>query len=266
METGRPYLMPNKNNSIAFAGSSIHLFVNGFSFCTPSKTEFVPTPSGTDDFKTGLIDLLAFYPKETFDKTQIISYHQPSTFVPNAFFDKKLLPNYLRFQGKIPKDFNLSFDVLEDVNQVNIHAYPKKEFEIIHQQIPTANFYHFNTLLYREVSERSKSEDKEFQLFIHLQKGSVDLYLKQHSTIVFQNHFEIKNEDEFLYYTFFVVEQYELSSDQFEMLFFGEIPFFETYYHAIKQYHPSVHFEASKTCSILDLEQHPAPFFAQSFK
>ena len=93
--------MPNKNNSITLTDSSIHLFVNGFSFCTPSKIEFIPTPDGDEDFKSALTELLGFYPKGTFEKAQIISYHQPSTFVPANFFVFFLLPNYLRFLGQV---------------------------------------------------------------------------------------------------------------------------------------------------------------------
>ena len=76
--------MPNKNNSITLTDSSIHLFVNGFSFCT-FQNRIYPTPDGDEDFKSALTELLGFYPKGTFEKAQIISYHQPSTFVQQFF-------------------------------------------------------------------------------------------------------------------------------------------------------------------------------------
>ena len=69
----------------------------------------------------------------------------------------------------------------------------------------------------------------------------------------------------FLYYVFFVVEQYKLSPAHFEIVFFGEIATFESYYLGIKEYHHNIRFEASKTNNSFNMDQHPAPFFAQPF-
>ena len=105
--------MPSKNKSIALTNSSIHLFVNGFSFYTPSRTEFNPITENIGDFESVLEELLNFYPKEMFSGTQIISYHQPSTFVPIKFFDKNLLKNYLQILGNFDDNSALNFDLLK---------------------------------------------------------------------------------------------------------------------------------------------------------
>lgn len=265
METGRLFLMPNKNSTIQHSSSSIHLFVNGFSFCTPSKTEFVPLTENIEDFKSTLKDLLLFYPKSTFTQTQIVCYHQPSTFVPKAFFDKKLLSNYVKFLGTLDAHSALNYDELEEEKQVNVYSYPKTILEILNQNLENATFCHYNSLLYREVTSLAASSNKKQHLFVHLQKGAMDLYLCENSTVIFQNHFSIQNEDEFLYYVFFVVEQYKLSTADFEIVFLGKITAFESYYRGINEYHDFIRFETSKTSSLLIMDQHPAPFFAQLF-
>ena len=257
--------MPSKNKSITSTDSSIHLFEEGFSFCASSKTEFIPTPNGDQDFKSALIELLDFYPKGTFEKTKIVSYHQPSTFVPTVFFNKKLLPNYLRFLGKINIDSVINFDELKEEHSVNIYALPKSKLEIINNEITESSLYHYNSFLYSEVSVLSKVPEKGHQLFVHLQQGGMDLYLTKEESILFQNHFRIKNEDEFLYYLFFVVEQYKLSSESFQIIFLGQIRAFDNYYKAIAQFHSNIRFEENETCCSLEMEQHPAPFFAQSY-
>ena len=230
MEIGRLFLMPSKNKSIALTNSSIHLFVNGFSFCTPSRTEFTPFTKNICDFESALEELLNFYPKGMFSGTQIISYHQPSTFVPVKFFDKNLLKNYLHILGNIDENSGLNFDLLKEESQVNVYSYPKIILEILNQQINNATLYHYNSLLYREVNKLSNFSEKEYQLYIHLQKDAMDLYLTKNSCVIFRNHFGIQNKDEFLYYVFFVVEQYKLSSDQFEIVFLGKITAFKKYY------------------------------------
>jgi hypothetical protein len=258
--------MPNKNNSIAQTDTSIHLFVNGFSFCTPSKTEFIPTPEGEEDFKSAWTELLSFYPKGTFDQAQLISYHQPSTFVPAQFFDQQLLPNYLRFLKKLESNAVLNFDEIKNHATVNVYALPKVSLEIINSELSENRLCHYNTLLYTEVKALSASASKPYQLFIHLQQGAMDLYLTKESDIVFQNHFSIKNEDEFLYYVFFVVEQYKLNSNAYQIVFLGQIARFERHYKAITLYHSNIRFEESESCSSLEIDQHPAPFFAQSYR
>ena len=82
--------------------------------------------------------------------------------------------------------------------------------------------------------------------------------------IIFRNHFGIQNKDEFLYYVFYVLEQYKLSSDQFEIVFLGKITAFKTYYQSIKEFHQIIRFEDRKVCNKIDIDQHPAPFFAKS--
>ena len=264
METGRLFLMPSKNKSIALTNSSIHLFVNGFSFYTPSRTEFIPITNNIGDFESALEELLNFHPKEMFSGTQIISYHQPSTFVPIKFFDKNLLKNYLQILGNINENSGLNFDLLKEESQVNVYSYPKIILEILNQHINNATLYHYNSLLYREVNKLSNFSEKNCQLYIHLQKDAMDLYLTKNSYVIFRNHFGIQNKDEFLYYVFFVVEQYKLSPDQFEIVFLGKITAFKKYYQSIKEFHQIIRFEDREICNKIDIDQHPAPFFAKS--
>jgi hypothetical protein len=127
--------MPNNNKYIPFNKSSIHLFENGFTFFTYSKTEFIPITENISDLKSSLQELFSFYPKGTFSKTQIITYHQPSTFVPVRFFDKNLLPKYLQLLGNFDKDSALNFDMVEKENQVNVYTYPKAILKILNQNL-----------------------------------------------------------------------------------------------------------------------------------
>ena len=64
--------MPNKNKDIPFNESSIHLFVNGFSFFTHSKTEFIPITKDIGDLESSLQELLSFYPKGAFSNIKCL--------------------------------------------------------------------------------------------------------------------------------------------------------------------------------------------------
>ena len=65
MGTGQLFLMPNNNKIIQHNELSIHIFVNGFSFCTKSKVDFLPTNNQNSDFKPAFDKFINYYPKKT---------------------------------------------------------------------------------------------------------------------------------------------------------------------------------------------------------
>ena len=72
---------------------------------------------------------------------------------------------------------------------------------------------HYNSLLSRTILNIATIKT---QLYIHRQKDCMDLFLTMDKSIVFHNRFSVLSEDEFLYYTFFVVEQFKLESNAFD--------------------------------------------------
>lgn len=263
MEIGRQYSMPTNSVNVPLRNSSIHLFVNGFSFCTPSKTEYIATAEASEDFESEVLELFSFYPKDAFRQAQIISYHQPATFIPLEFFDKKYLSNYLALTGKAAANQIFNYDVLETAQTVTVYTTPKKTLEILNRHLTESTLCHYSSFLYAEVLQISKSVNIKNQLFIHLQAGGMDLYLIENNALRFQNYFSIKNEDEFLYYIFFVVEQYQLKTDAFEIIFLGQIEAYSSFYEVLKQYHSKIRFEASASGNTLSIEQHPAPYLVK---
>ncbi|MEK9613697.1 MAG: DUF3822 family protein, partial [Flavobacteriaceae bacterium] len=108
-------------------------------------------------------------------------------------------------------------------------------------------------------------EDHRSQLYFHLQKGFLDLFLTQGGNVIFNNRFSVETKDEFLYYTFFVVEQFKLEKGFFDLIFLGEIAEFEPYYSALKRYHDDYVFYEESPLNSDKIRQHPAPFLAQYF-
>ena len=263
MGIGRLYSMPTNQSNTPLRSSSIHLFVNGFSFCTPTKTEYIPTPEGAKDFDSTVEELLNYYPKSLFEHTQIISYQHPATFIPIKFFDEKYLAEYLSFSGKTDLEQILNFDVLNTAQTVTVYTTPKKTLELLNRHLSQSSLCHYSSLLFEEIIQISKSVDSKDQLFVHLHKDGMDLFLIEINTVRFYNHFTIKNEDEFLYYLFFVVEQYALKTDTFEIIFLGQIQVYNSYYEALKQYHSKIRFETKDSNTVVTIDQHPAPYMAE---
>ncbi len=264
-ETGQQSLMPIKNKLLQQKDLSIHLFGDGFSFCTPSNTDYIQTPNGEEDFRKALKEYFNYYPEGSFNNFSVVSFLNPSTFVPLSLFDKKESQRYLSLYNKPKKREGFHYDVLEEENQVNVFSHPSSLFKDIKSVVSKFEFLHYNTLLYRAVLELGSSEIYSHQLFIHFHAKAMDLYLIKEGKIIFNNRFTVENEDAFLYYVFFVIEQFDLTAEDFELVFLGKIEVFEGYYQIVNQYHPHIKFETGAHTEPLDLSTHKAPYLAPYF-
>jgi hypothetical protein len=264
-ETGQRSLMPINNKLLQQKDLSIHLFGDGFSFCTPSNTDYIQTPKGDEDFRQALKEYFNYYSEGSFNNFSVVSFLNPSTFVPLPLFDKKESKRYLSLYNKPKKKEDIHYDILEEENQVNVYSHPNSIFADIEEVVSKFELIHYNTLLYRAVVELGTSEIYSHQLFIHFHAKAMDLYLVKEGEIIFNNRFTVKNEDEFLYYVFFVIEQFDLNATEFELVFLGKIERFESYYQIVKQYHQHIKFEVGSLTEPLSLLSHQAPYLAPYF-
>ena len=105
----------------------------------------------------------------------------------------------------------------------------------------------------------------KYQLFIHLQSEALDVFLFQKKQFKFNNRFIISNKDEFLYYLFFIVEQFDMETEGLEIVILGKIQRYESYYKALNQYHNNIKFVDIDNNQIENLSTHPAPYLANNF-
>ena len=179
METGQPFLMLNKNKILKNKDLSIHIFKDGFYFCTQSKIEYIPLLEDHQDFLKILIEYLDYHSKENFNAFSLILFNNPSTFVPLTFFDKSFCEDYLSLYKKT-KDYEIvSYDTLEDENQVNLYSFPQFISKVLKKSKINFGFHHYNTILYKKILSLNSSNKFDYKIFIHLQFGAMDVFLLQ---------------------------------------------------------------------------------------
>ena len=135
MGTGQLFLMPNNNKIIQHNELSIHIFVNGFSFCTKSKVDFLPTNNQNSDFKPAFDKFINYYPKKNFKAISIIHFSHPSTFVPQTLYDDSQKKRYLSHYKTSSQNDVFIHDILKESEKVNVYSYPK-EIESILEDAP----------------------------------------------------------------------------------------------------------------------------------
>jgi hypothetical protein len=149
--------MPKENKIIQPKDLSIHYFVNGFSFCTHSKIDFIPTPKCASDFKKAIEDFFDYYPKETFLSYSLLFYQNPSVFVPEKFFDDSRAKEYLELFKKTDETDAIAYDSVDvEENQINLYTFPKEIKEVLTQSNRSFKTAHYNTLLLRKIKRIRK--------------------------------------------------------------------------------------------------------------
>jgi hypothetical protein len=93
----------------------------------------------------------------------------------------------------------------------------------------------------------------------------MDVFLLQKKCLKFNNCFSISNTDDFLYYLFFVIEQFDIDTNNLELNFLGKMKSFTPYYEAVEQYHTNINFIDKDINHVSDTSVHHAPYLAKYF-
>lgn len=239
---------------------SILVLKDGFSFCTQEQTFAFP-------FEQSL-------PKESDIQTFISSHNLPtdtvriyffdtnSVLVPTLLYDATIKEKYLIAATPITAGEEVVADKLSELSITAVYPQKKALITLLQSCFPKAVSKHFSSALLPHLKEISVGSSKR-NIFIHLRKGYFDLFLFQGSQLLLQNTFEQKNAEDFLYYLFYVTEQFYLKPEQFKLYFLGNYSRYEDYYKGAADFHPEVeHFNVSSN----DPEElSPVPFFQNFF-
>ena len=257
--------MPNSSKTTNKKGLSIHSFVNGFSFCTKSKIDFFSSTNNQKNFIEIFNGYLNQEDKDWFESIKFVSFHNASTFVPNSLFDNSRSKDYLKLYTKERENEMVSYDNIKKVSQINVYTFPKSIDNNLKKININLEISHYNTLLLNNILSLEFSNGIEYQLFIHLQSEALDVFLFQKKQFKFNNRFLISNKDEFLYYLFFIVEQFDMETEGLEIVILGKIQRYESYYKALNQYHNNIKFVDVDNNQVENLSTHPAPYLANNF-
>ena len=256
MVTGLLYLMHLQNKNHQTSDLSILIFSDGFSFCTQKKTCFYPV----DDFSKIDQEALSNWIKKqelVSDNVFLIHLEGLSTIVPTELFDKDNASFYIENGLTLDENQEVLFDVLESFNQVVVFAGSPSVKKVFKELFPNHHSQHLTSFLFAPLSQFSMGISKK-QLFVHLRKGFFDLFLFQGTQLLLFNTFEQNHADEFLYYLFYITEQFYLKPENFKLAFLGEYESYKEYYQGVQEYHNDVIFLDAPSEN--KNSKHPTPY------
>ena len=164
---------------------------------------------------------------------EIVHYNSAPSIIPVKFYDKDIKAKYLETNT----DFisNLDEDISADQKITVIYSKNKdlsKTLSLNKQK--TTHLNHF-TQLYNYLSGVVDNSDG-LSFFIKINSGSFEIMIYNKNEFVFFNTFKIVDENEFLYYTFFVLENFQSSIKKDKIIFIGKHEIFDKYYNLASKY------------------------------
>ena len=235
---------------------SILVLRDGFSFCTQNKSIFYHV-NDTNIFDFDSVSLFIEQEKIVSETVHVIHLKTASTIVPQELFDDQNAEFYLSKGVTLKDNEAVAFDVLENYNQVVVYSEYPKVMEVLKKLFPNLKSKHATSLLLAPLTQFSMGTPKK-QLFVHMRDGAFDLFLFQGAQLLFFNSFKQDNVDEFLYYLFYITEQFYLNPENFKLAFLGEYECFKEHYQGVQEFHHDVIFLDAPSENRNTL--HPVPF------
>ena len=179
---------------------------------------------------------------------KILHFNAQPSIVPFKYFDKNLMDKYLetntKISGKLINDLSKDkkINIVYSIDEFLTRLFNKVEIKVTHN-----NYF---TLIYNKLFNRV-SRSKGLCFFINLNCSSFDVIIFNNNEFIFFNKFKINDEDEFLYYLLFVINNFEGSNNNEKIIFLGRFEKFNHYYELASKY-SQIEFIEDSEYSILD--------------
>lgn len=244
------------NKQISPNDLSILIHGDGFSFCTHDQHHLFAID---DDFPTqeALKSWMEYHQLNPIN-IKLVYALEAAVTIPKKLFDDRHPELYLNTATGSNEETLALFTPLDDNEQVVVFSVPTKTQELFESLFAETTISHFVAELLPALSAFSFGKGRK-NLFINLRKNAFDLFLFQGGQLLIQNSFPQNNVDDFLYYLFYVTEQFYLKPEQFELYFLGKYLPYDTYYSGAKEFHHAIEY-LEPHYPLID-SNHPIPFF-----
>jgi len=212
---------------------------DAFCFCTPGQKAYYPFT----DFGREPSDSLKNFinqQNQPFRPTLYI-LDCPSMLVPALLFETKKINAYWEPYGKIPETHEPRVFTSSNGLVKMIYPYPTKLSESLTKITDKFSIIPGYAYLYDRIAEHAKNDFSK-QIYVHLMKGCFDLFVMQGTRIILANRYPQKNEEDFMYYLFYVSEQLQLSSQNSKLNFLGQFNHYHAYYESVRNFQEELHF------------------------
>tara|TARA_B100001250_G_C19670160_1_gene731128 strand:- start:214 stop:1041 length:828 start_codon:yes stop_codon:yes gene_type:complete len=178
--------------------------------------------------------------KKKYKKTLGTIESKNCTFIPDVFFDKKKLHNYLHFNNKANSD-NLYLSTKQQfTNCHSVFTINSRLEQLLNKSFNNLNIKSFESV-FVDYSLHLQIENYD-ALFVHIDKNVFFLTLIRNKKLIFFNQFSFENNDEFLYYFMNCLDVLKLNASTIKLNIMSSLEKNHTTLHILRQYVKHIYF------------------------
>lgn len=177
-----------------------------------------------------------------FQSVKFIGYTQQTTLVPDAYFDRRKMKDYLAFNCAGEMDAELFSNHLELTGIYNVFALPEELISMVSRFFKKVEFTNQTTPFLRHITCK-KNALEQVAVYVGLNAGFFDIAVTGQGKLKLYNTFQYANEQDLLYYVIFVINQMKFDPLQVSLFLSGELSSRLTYYEILKQYIPGTQYD-----------------------
>ena len=177
-----------------------------------------------------------------FHTVRFLGYTQQSTLVPDSFFDRHKMLEYLAFCHAGDIDHELFNNLITPPGIHNVFALPRELVSVISSHFKKVEFMNQTTPFLRHVAHQEDSFVKP-AMYVGLNPGFFDVACVGDGKLKLYNTFQYTNESDLLYYIIFACNQLGFDTRQIPIYLSGEMSSKLSYYEILKQYIPGTKFD-----------------------
>jgi len=211
---------------------SIQFSLDGFSFCIYEKEsrDYLAYSKYIFDDKINTPDKLLkaiqqIFKKDIelqydFDNVLVLHNNDLVTFVPNAFFDKDHLSQYLKYNNKVLATDFFMYDTIknQEMKAVYIPFININNFFI--DRFGSFDYKHTSSIVVETLLNDYASKD--LRIFVRLSTTFFKIIITKNRKLLFFNTFDFNTIEDFMYYVLFTCEQLKVELDKDTIYFLGE--------------------------------------------
>ena len=226
MGTGHLFLMQKKINKIHKI--NIHQYKSYVDFVLAD--DYLTLNFNSKNFDLNFIETIS---KINFSSIELIFFSDIPSIVPSKLFDKKYSNKYLETNTSDIK--NIRHDISNDKKITTVYSINNSLIKILNKRNIKYSVKNYFTILYDYLSGKNRISEG-LTLYINLNEDSFDILIFKLEEFIYFNTFEIDDKDKFLYYLFFVMKNYEVSSKKDKIIFLGKYEKYLEYYETVNKY------------------------------
>ncbi len=168
-------------------------------------------------------------------QVKIFHDNELNTWIPVEHFNPRQTAIYLQYNFKLLETDAAAYDELPFLNAVNVYLpYVNLNNKLL-DFFPSVEYYHTGSA-FAEYAFKNLNRNVRHNVFVHFSGKLFRILIFDEIKMIFYNTFQNHGGDDFLYYFFFVWEQWNLNEKQTRIVLGGDPKAFQPAYQALQDF------------------------------